>query len=85
MNLKLEKKEVSAVSSKYELISYCCGIQSRGEALHTGEIERPPKEDADNSLWYTFFKMWPKYFVCRDCGQPDLFSLNHWLTLGPLK
>lgn len=55
MNLKIEKKEISAVSSKSELISYWCGIQSWGEeALRTGERERPPKEDADNSLWYTF-------------------------------
>lgn len=51
-NLKIEKKELFAVSSKS---NDAIAVESKGgEALHTDEIERPPREDADNSLWYMF-------------------------------
>lgn len=53
MNLKIEKEEVSTVSSKSDLMLLLWNLKGGG-ALHTSEIQRLPREDADNSLWYMF-------------------------------
>lgn len=53
MSLEREKKDVSVVSSKCELIE-CLWNPNGREALHTGKIQTPPMEDAHASLWHTF-------------------------------
>lgn len=69
-NLKIEKKELFAVSSKS---NYAIAVESKGRRGTAHKRNRDLQGKMLIIPYGTcFVKMWLKYFLCRDSGRPDL-------------